>query len=184
MRRDSQRAKVYASDRVLYDWCQAHAQLVLFKDLDEVKAFVARVHKWAKRQPLRPFHVRETPPNVKLNKSYSTSYAHGGKWVIAFNDKHRDYHWSNVIVIHELAHLYNTEWGHGRNYCRKYLALVKRFISREAGAALRAAFVKRAVQHRKKAVGRKRRLTVEQREIQIRRLAAYRFTKKVEPDAV
>lgn len=47
-----------------------------------------------------------------------------------------------VVIVHELAHILTPEaepW-HGREFCRNYLALIKRWLSTEQAKALRASF--------------------------------------------
>ena len=133
--RDSQRSKVYAAEKMIS----------IFTDngdmpLDEVKTWISKIlnSRWTKGR----YYFTHCVGDVKIKDGRGTRWARGGASVMNLPCWSR----SRLVILHELAHVIQyreyhwTVAGHGREFCSIYLALVYRWIGKEAGDNLKAAF--------------------------------------------
>lgn len=130
--RDSQRSKLYAAER---DTRGEHAGRS-YKTIDQCQAFADHVTKaaWTKK------HM----PALAL---YRRTVQHGGGASYARTDHYTIWlpAWArcDMVILHELAHCFVTSHRyahHGREFAHAFLRLVRRFIGRDAHAALRQSF--------------------------------------------
>ena len=80
------------------------------------------------------------------------------------------------VVLHELAHVL-TPWeyaGHGREFCRTYLHLIKLFFGEETQNKLKAAMKKHKCKYSKTHTRWKQPLTQEEKDVMLARLLAGR----------
>lgn len=162
--RDSQRGKVYRSERELpwsIDVRQLSPRFPVPEDrigsgsMEEVTVFVHKVWKWAFDKGMARY---SQPPRIKDGRG--TTIARGGAYVLNLPRWARGY----TVVLHEVAHsIVNTydsraPW-HGREFCRVYLRLMKRWHPKrgEAAKLLRERFKANRVKYT-----RKREMTPEQ----------------------
>ena len=146
--RDFQRSLVYAADAALFDWAKLYGHHVEFVDLTTAQAYVQNVHAWAVE--VLP-EVRNEVPIVATRRG-TRSKALIETWRIQLaNGRHaiHDVHFSNLYVLHELAHLYALPaGGHHAGFCAVYLQLVQRFVGATAAEFLLNQFRNRGVKHR------------------------------------
>lgn len=135
--RDNRRQKLYSAER------KAFGEGVQYKTVDECQARVDKItHSrwWRSRYGFRP------NVTVKPGKGHRRATASPGTLVIQLPRWAR----SDWVICHELAHLIQPRVSafHGPEFCREYLALVNRWIGREAAQKLRKSFVNYHVKYR------------------------------------
>lgn len=172
--RDSQRSKVYRAEGA------SKVKGKFLGTIPEIEAYLERVfsHEWFRRHfP----HARRFTVKDGRGRRAAGGSGYGFRAVITMPK------WSRfeTIILHELAHgLTELEWGrgtawHGWEFCETFLKLVYHYMGREAGDKLKASFKEHRVRFRKPRRGRK--LTPEQREAAVARLAAAREAKAAKP---
>lgn len=154
--RDSQRARVYASDKALESLSKPLPKVA------DVEAYVERLFAMKRLAKKYPGAIRSgwSLPIVKDGRGVRR--AKGGTSGIIIPLWARN----EGVVCHELAH--TIAWrhfgsapaAHGWQYCAVYLDIVKWMMGRAAHDALKAAFKANKVRFRQPV---KRKLTVEQR---------------------
>jgi hypothetical protein len=156
--RDSQRSKVYASERA------AFKRQIL--DFEEIEAMLGLI--------LGSSYFRRNFGTMKvtLQRGRNAGWANPWTRTISLGVYGRQ-RW---LLLHELAHIIvNTSptaaW-HGWEFCEVYLNLIHRFLGKEAHDSLRAEFKARKVKFNKPRA--KRQLTEEQRAELRERLARAR----------
>ena len=151
--RDSQRSKVYAAELESGGAAMQNPPARL-KTVYRCQAWVDEItnSRW--------WQFRSGVAKVKVFDGRGTTCARGGY----FGNHGKKNGWgvnlpkwarSEMVILHELAHILtpvNEPW-HGRRFCRNYLALVGRWMSRDSAIKLRACFKK----HRVKWVTQRRR---------------------------
>lgn len=184
--RDSQRSKVYASERIAWAKYEDKRAQAKFDGVQDAQKYVDRImaSKWF--QTNYPDLKRIT---VHLYAGQSMSYCR--MWTRNAADIHLAEGWGFTakVLVHELAHALSKSKfgmdiaGHGREFAKVYIRLTRRQFGAEAAIALRESFKEGKV---KKTVARKPRkpMTEEQREAARARLAAARAarTAKVAAD--
>lgn len=168
--RDSQRSKVYASDKCLDSFGR-------LETIPQIEYFIGKL--WKSERFKKEFFEawRWGPPRVGDGRGRRR--ANGGRHQIKMPV------WSRTrgVVVHELAHTVHIRQGwdgaiHGWQYCSIYLRLVQILMGTEAHDALKAAFKTNRVKFREP---RKRRpLSPEQRAANIARLSVYNGTAATE----
>ena len=157
--RDSQRAKVYAAEKVL----DSHTTHV-FTNLAQVRRRIEAIlsSKWVSSR----FIVRSSEVFVRTSRRLGRASYHGrGVFTLPI------WAWRDSVVLHELAHMLESKrvedfakmnaaysWGvridakehasHGWRFCSTYLELVRRFMTRAASKDLRASFEEHGVRYR------------------------------------
>lgn len=133
--RDSQRSRVYKSDKPLIAIAKP------LPSIADVKRYVDRVCRMQEIQDAFPRnHLLDTPP--KVGDGRGRRKACGSVWGIKIPRFARN----EAIVLHELAHviclrLHGTKLaGHGWQFCAIYRTLVLHAMGREAHDVLTKAF--------------------------------------------
>lgn len=169
--RDSQRGKVYDSERWLH---AAHPEM----SWDEVEAYVAKV--------LGSAYVQRKYPTAKMRIRFVKGRGGGMAMNNWFDRDNWQHHYGPVVslgvwgrrrsvILHELAHHFaGLSHQHDWRFCEVYLDLVRHFLGQAAHDRLKAEFKARRVRFRKPV---KRTMTPEQREAAAARLAAARAAK-------
>jgi putative metallohydrolase (TIGR04338 family) len=144
MPRDSQKSKVYRAERLAWWGAQDSPYLPddEFRTVAQCLALVDQItsSRWWKNRcrigTVKVFDGRGT----RFARAGHFGYRSRGKngWGINLPRWSR----SKPVILHELAHIMTNGWhrGHGRHFCRNYLALVSRWMGKEAAAELRSAF--------------------------------------------
>lgn len=159
MARDTQKARAYRSESVLYS--KAHL------GHDETRAMIDRVmrSKWmgrhapvvARRYRLGWLTVR-CEARGHISRAGRTGITLRGRSIPAW------------LVLHEIAHVLSPEDpGHGHQWAAIYLRLVRRFLGVESYRRLRASFRSNRVRYTEP-----RRISDHQRAVLAERLARYR----------
>lgn len=146
--RDSQRSKVYKAERKALEGlpCDELHDLSV-QECQEIVDKVVSSRWWQGR-----YGMMLTPPTVKAGQ--------GARWATARLHEHTIVLplWARKqwVILHELAHYavraplspYLKVAAHGPEFCKEYLALVKRWIGPEEAKALKASFKARRVKSR------------------------------------
>lgn len=171
--RDSQRAKVYRSDRSLIGWTKLTTPLGSdpLMTLPEVTKLVNKVADSA--YVIKKYGIHHSMDVMDGRGRRSAFGSPSG--VVGFPKWSR----SPGIVMHEMAHVYTPRRAaaHGWQFCAIYLDLVRHFMGKEAEATLKAAFKKNGVKFTKPRPKRASTMTPEAREALLERLAAARAVK-------
>ena len=133
--RDSQRGKVYDAETATEIYT-ANGDM----PLEEIKAWVEKIveSRWMRGR----YNFAHCAGMPKVKDGRGTRWARGGASFMTLPCWSR----SRLVVLHELAHVIQhreyiwTVAGHGREFCSIFLALVYRWIGKDAGDELRAAF--------------------------------------------
>jgi hypothetical protein len=143
--RDSQRSKVYRVD----GWLLDRQEFYIGPTLRASEAFIKKVtgNKWVVRKWGR------ITPEVKDGRA--GRWARGGtkNIILPVWARHRG------IILHELAHGYKDKnfpfaADHGREFCRIYLDLVRRFLGPEVEVEMKDKLREHRVRWKMKRVGR------------------------------
>jgi putative metallohydrolase (TIGR04338 family) len=168
--RDSQRARVYKSDK---DLMKIAKPLPTVADIEK---YAVRLFKSKRLAAKYPRAVIRGAPEVGDGRRTRRALAHGG-WKITVPVWARN----EAIVLHELAHIITvrqfwlqTHAPHGWQFAAVYLDLVKWMMGGAAHDALKASFKAHKVKFRKPV---KRNLTDEQRAALAARLQTARLKK-------
>ncbi len=129
--RDNQRQKVYNAERTTSMWKQPDR----IDDIHELTKYVKKISKSAW------FRRRFGPNEIAVKDGRRRSSACGGWGEINMP------RWSRfkLCILHEFAHAVQTRvargsaW-HGREFCKIYIAFVKKWIGAEAAEELKQAF--------------------------------------------
>lgn len=154
--RDNQRSKVYAAERKHSLWREESQ----YDSISYVQVWVDSICKtrWFKNRY----------PNYALDTS--VMYRKHGIKVLDGRGRVRPcgstrgfvklpvWSRSDLIILHEIAHVVTRRNGyhgplpafHGRDFCANYLALVRRFLGKEAGDELKACFKNKRVKYTRK----------------------------------
>ena len=163
--RDNQRSKVYAAERIL-DTRTFLEEIPDFKDCEKLINKITKSRYVQNKYPRVPEKV-----DVIAKRSGGWSFANSSRNYIKLSK----YGQRNWIVIHEVAHIVSKRTygihiaGHGWQFAKVYLDLVRHFMGKDAHAALKESFKSHRVRTRQK---KKRILTDEQKE-QLRQRMAY-----------
>lgn len=146
--RDSQRSKVYASEKAVFpivnEWHGALTRPVGLLSLQECEAYVAKVwsHAWVANFPTKG--RSSTPPTVRDGRGTRRAYSYGGEIGLP--------RWARKewVILHELAHELTADKfaAHGPEFVACYLRLVETFLGFEQRQKLGAEFLKRRVKTR------------------------------------
>ena len=140
--RDSQRSKVYKAERTLPQYRQNGMSI------EDVREFVDKImdSNWLKGK--YPYAYGHSKVIVKDGRGRRKA---GGCFTYITMPK-----WSRskLVVLHELAHSITERQyvgcqvaSHGREFCSILISLTRRWISKDVGRALKAAFKKYRVKH-------------------------------------
>jgi putative metallohydrolase (TIGR04338 family) len=164
--RDSQRSKCYEAEEKV-------SRGDVYTSLAQIKQYLARIFatQWLKKRypEAMRFEVRDGRSHRRAKGS--------GRDNTCFLNLPRDFRYQ-LIILHELAHglcqlrYGRTVAGHGREFCAIYYSLVVRFMGRDAGAALAAAFREQRVKFRLRRNAKP--MTPERRAVVCERLARAR----------
>jgi len=136
--RDSQRSKVYRSEKVVPQGLQ-------FKELADVQAYLKQLqsHAWFRRRwAPRDFHLKD-------GRGARRGRASHGWWARIITLPRATRYQS--YVLHEVAHhLAGLNERHGPKFCRVYWTLVRYEFGPEAAKALKTEWAKNRVRWRKK----------------------------------
>lgn len=171
--RDSQRSRLYASEWEVFGWSKEK-----FRDMEELEEYLWKVleNRWVQsKYPIAREIVSGTQKLKILNGAghrraltcrYDTHIS------VAFPRKAR----TEWVVVHEIAHvLTSAEYaGHGREFCRTYLHLVRLFFGEETQNKLKAAMKKHNCKYSKTHTRWKKPLTQEEKDVMLARLIAGR----------
>ncbi len=134
--RDNQRQRVYDAENTVTHGADR------LDEVRDIEKFLKRITKsaWYKRRFTRwaTIEVKDGRRRRRACGSSSRGYINMPRWSR-----------TRKIVLHEVAHVVQpscTAW-HGREFCKIYLALVKKWIGREAYDALKAAFKEHGVKY-------------------------------------
>lgn len=150
--RDSQRKKVYNSERThsLWTW---DAQ---YESVQEVQALVDKMCKTRWFKSRFPKYAFDQKAIRKYGRSADGIKVLDGRGRRGACGSTRGFiklpRWSrsDLVILHEIAHVVTRRNGyhgplpafHGREFCANYLALVRRFLGKDAGDELKACFKK------------------------------------------
>ncbi len=146
--RDNQRQRVYNAERTIPQWGADRID-----DIHALRKYVKKITKSAwyrKRMAKNADAFRWADIEVRDGRCRRNA---GG---CRFNGYITMPKWSRtrLVILHEIAHVCQPRIsaGHGREYCKVYLALVKKWIGKEASLALKTAFDEHGVKYRTGAV--------------------------------
>lgn len=154
MPRDSQRSKVYEAETL------ANIESGYLKTVDEMQKFVNQIMSsrwWKSRSSIDYITVM---PGRGCKRALAT-YTYTHKAAIKMPK------WSRyeICILHELTH-HLVHWenaAHGREFCRTYLEMIKRFLGHTQYVKQRDAFKKVGVKYcKRKNITPKRRLILAQ----------------------
>ncbi len=134
--RDNQRQRVYNAERTTTMWTSPER----IDDIHALRKYVKKICKsaWYRRRFVR-YPLIEVGDGRRRRKA-------GGGWGEINMPR-----WSRfkLVILHEMAHAVHTyqPW-HGREFCKIYLAMVKKWIGKEAYAGLKLAFDEHGVKYR------------------------------------
>lgn len=132
-KRDSQRAKVYAGERI--SLAVDRATKLGDGSIEAVTRFVRRVES-SKTWKQLLFEANKNPYPVEIEDGRGCRIARGGGWMIKLP------RWARTIpvILHELAHVARPLAAHNWPFVEAYLRLVSRFMGAEKAAALKKDF--------------------------------------------
>jgi len=148
--RDSQRSKVYRSERHLSDHMKRYGGRL--ETVPEMQAWIDEINRsrWLKGYIKRhPHGIAYRPITVTDGRARRRACAE--LYVKRAYVKVPRWCRSKLVLLHEMAHVYTpvyVAW-HGPEFCACYLDFVGRWLGREAKAELKAAFIKCSVKHRR-----------------------------------
>lgn len=167
--RDSQRSRLYASEWEVFGWPK-----MKFRDMEELEEYLWSVleNRWVQQKyPIARDIVSGKQKFRVLNGAghrRALTVRQDDVISVAFPRKMR----INWVVVHEIAHVLTPmEYaGHGREFCRTYLHLVKLFFGEETQNKLKAAMKKHKCKYSKQHTRWKKPLTQEEKDIMLARL--------------
>lgn len=140
--RDFQRQRVYDGERIgfMHNF-EAHAEPQM--SLRECRIFVARVVKskhWTSRTDITHINVKEGRGCIHARARFHRIYS--GYVLLDVCGEIVLPKWSRnkQVILHELAHIIAEGDQHGAYFTEQYVALVSRFMGREAAKKLREDF--------------------------------------------
>ena len=155
--RDSQRSKVYAAERMHSQWYDENQ----YANLGEIQSWVDGICKsrWFKNR--YPRYAVDKKSIMKYGRAADGIKVLDGRGRIRPCGSTRGFiklpMWSRfeLLILHEIAHVVTRRNGyhgplpawHGREFCANFLALVRRFLGKEAGKELKACFKKKRVKY-------------------------------------
>lgn len=165
--RDSQRSKLYAAERAAWKRYGATDNFGSTYEVQEWVNMITRSRFW-KSYVVPHFQDADHPDTLPsltgwqrwtLASRYRMIQVRDGRARRSACGSRLGYikmpRWSRTkwIVLHEIAHVVQTEWpAHGRQFARIYLDLVRRFIAPEAAQELKRAYIEKHVRSSKKRV--------------------------------
>ena len=136
--RDSQRQKVYNSERQLRDYFAD--KNTKFYSIKEIDHYVGKLLKSA--WFIRRWGKREKPTIIEIEGTTAWGWKMQNKMALP------RWAWNKVVVLHELSHVIrvdNSGTSHGRYFCRTLLELIGHELGIEAGRCLKKRFVVRGI---------------------------------------
>ncbi len=141
--RDNQRAKVYRAERKALNFN------VQYRTVAECQARVDQITGsrwwWGRygHHPRAALSMVEVKPGKGHRNATADARPYGGVLQLPLWAR------SDVVICHELAHIVTKPHAaHGPEFAREFIALVDRWISKEAGRSLRQAFKAERVRYR------------------------------------
>lgn len=134
--RDSQRSKVYTAE-------QKTSSGKHFKDIDEVRMYIAKIARtqwWKKLAAGHP--VENGPVRLEIGRSHSTALSFHGMRTVRMPGK-SGWAYCEKVVLHEMAHLITDcthSASHGPEFCKNFLTLVKYRMGKDAAEELKRSF--------------------------------------------
>jgi hypothetical protein len=154
--RDTQRKKAYMAGAAWVALLKSGGMRRQFIEWAHMEAYAETVYLWvrANRDTLGiPRHVALSPPKLEYKARGRWSWAHaGGRIEVASSAKQRHYHWTDHLLLHEMAHIWTPGDGHGREWAAMFIKLVERWMGKDAGRELRREFRKAGVKFTPKRV--------------------------------
>jgi len=150
--RDFQRSRVYKAEQGLGKYTRSSKPLPHLRTVAQCQAWIDKITR------SRWWKARAVVSKVAVFDGRGTVAAAGGH----FGDFGKKRGWGvslplwarrEEVILHELAHVmtpYDTQPAHGRAFCKNYLALIHRWMSKEKAAELRDSFRKQRVKWRAK----------------------------------
>lgn len=164
--RDSQRSKVYKAENSLKERKAEFPKLYeRFDDMRALKRYIKRVvdSKWWQKYkapdmgekndvPMRNPTFKELEIRDGRGHRRATAWRMGAEITFPIWARYR------LVILHELAHILQSQRpGHGRQFCRVFIDLVRRFAGKAEADALKQAFRAHKVKYTKKKTGGNRR---------------------------
>lgn len=157
-KRDSQRQRVYNAEDIAFPIMQAWSNYGIgdtFTSIHETQAFVDKIAKsawWKKRTDIIQVEVSDGRGR-RSACAYGITYLWvGGNKAIGFGKIALPKGNRNInSVLHEFAHLlaHDDDFAaHGPEFCKAYLALVKRFLGKQSHSNLKYGFDRMKVNYR------------------------------------
>ena len=171
--RDSQRSKVYRAESNL---CAQEYNGLAGDTINDTIRFVEKVA--SNKKLLEKYPSLADGIIVKMNRCRSTSFAYGTR-SITFSRIHFR---NKTVILHEMAHIISKRhygWdisGHGWQFAKTYLDLVRAILGVNAYTNLKESFRSNKVKYN--APRAKRELTEEQRAVLVARMAVARAARK------
>lgn len=172
--RDNQRSRLYASEWECFGWPKME-----FDDIDELSEYVWKVlsNHWVQQKYELARKMVNGEVKLKISNGSGQRRALARRtddlmW-ISFPRKTRARH----IVLHELAHILTPmEFaGHGREFARTYLSLVRIIMGVEKEKQLKAAMKKHKCKYSKTHTRWKGPISQEEKDVMLARLLAGRM---------
>ncbi len=148
LKRDSQRSRVYNSEHHHSLYQNNYSEKMT---IDEVREFIEKIMRsrwWKVRMP------DDTYLNLKDGRR--TRWARGGKHGSEIRINLPRWARHPIVILHEMAHTITpmdrcVAASHGRQFCSNYLALIKRWMGREAWLEMKGLFKNKRVKYTRKA---------------------------------
>ncbi len=163
--RDSQQSKLYKAERLHSLWSN-NSQ---FDSLGDVQDWVDKICKSRWFVNRFPRHSLSRKITMLTGRGANGIKVLDGRGRRRANGSTRGYIklpvWtrSELHILHEIAHVVTSRYTtnnrklpafHGRDFCANYLALVRRFLGKEAGKELKVCFKKTKVKYTRPAKGK------------------------------
>jgi len=169
-RRDAQRFRTYRAEHEWQNALKAHGLCSQFESLGDMQSYTYGVHRWVRthKASIRGMMntvVPEDAPEIRAAPRGNTSTAYMNLWHIdmASRETQRSYHWTECMLLHELAHMYAKGERHGPVWAVIYLQLVRQWMGKEAGAILVEKWKKYKVKYSMPRPSRRKKLSPAER---------------------
>lgn len=190
--RDSQRSKVYKAENSLKDRDTEFPKLYeRFDDMGNLRNYIKQVvnSKWWQKYkapdmgekndiPMRNPRFDELTIRDGRGNRRATAVRLASEITFPIWARYR------LVILHELAHILQSQKpGHGRQFCRVFIDLVRRFAGKAEADALKQAFKDHKVKYTKKKTGGNRKGNPEalrkwREEQKTKKVAAIKTTNK------
>jgi len=176
--RDAQKFRAYRADYQFHEMLKPLGCNRQFDSLGDIQSYVYGVHRWVRtnRKRVRGLMNRRIPedaPEIIARPRGDTSTAFDLAWKIeiASREKVRSFHWTERMILHELAHLYvGCDQQHGPVWAAAYLQLVRQWLGKAAADLLVGRWKRHRVRYNMPRPSRRKKLSPTERAAFVERM--------------